>query len=232
MADAAPPRFLVSAYQFDDMHLRVGDRFQLETNGPGGARHYGTLIGYVADQSVVVKTPLVDGLPVTYTDGQAMTVRAFTGKGIFAFDTTIDRVCVAPFHYLHLAFPQTVRGVQIRTNERIKVYMPTQIMFDEYATVSGIITDLGIGGAAIEVGRTLPLHEKLTLFLRFALEDMHLTAGFDAPAVVHKALESRSAEGATMHRYGVAFENITLGQTVMLQNFVYHQLLADHQLII
>lgn len=228
----AQPRFLVSQYVFDDMHLHVGDRFQLETSGPGGGRHYGTLVGYVPDLSVVVKTPLLNGLPLPYTDGQAVIVRAFTGRGIFAFDTAVERVCVAPFHYLHLAFPKDVRGVQIRDSERVKVYMPTQIKRGEHTILAGIVTDLGMGGAAIEVEKALPLNEKLTLALRFALEDMHITAGFDAPAVVHKQLESRKEEAATLHRYGVAFEHITLGQTVMLQNFVYHQLLADHQLMI
>jgi hypothetical protein len=30
--------------------------------------------------------------------------------------------------------------------------------------------------------------------------------------------------------YGVAFERLTLGQRVMLQNFVYHHLLHDNRL--
>jgi c-di-GMP-binding flagellar brake protein YcgR len=227
------PRFLVSQYQFDDMHLHVGDRFQLETPGPGGALHYGALIGFSPDQSVLVKTPFVDGLPLPYTDGQALIVRAFTGKGIFAFDTAVQRVCVAPFHYLHLDFPQSVRGAQIRTTERVKVYMPTQLKIDGREPAPGVITDLGIGGAAIECNQHLKAKDNLTVQLRFALADMHLTAGFEAHAVVHKQIESTKTDQASaLYGYGIEFVDITLGQTVMLQNFVYHQLLADHQVLI
>ena len=55
------PRFLVTQYQFDDMHLRVGDRFQLESHAHPAQRHYGSLVGFSDGQSVLVKTPFVDG---------------------------------------------------------------------------------------------------------------------------------------------------------------------------
>jgi len=227
-----PPRFLVTQYQFDDMHLRVGDRFQLESRAHPVQRHYGTLVGFSAGQSVLVKTPFVDGLPVPYADGQALTARAFTGMGVFAFDTAVQRVCVSPFHYLHLDFPATVRGVQIRATERVKVTMPTQVTVAG-TQAPGMISDIGIGGAMLECGRQLHAGDSLSVYVSFALEQMQLKAGFEAEARVHHPLESTQRDQALpLHCYGLEFENLTLGQRVMLQNFVYHQLLQDHQLLI
>lgn len=231
-ASQREPRFLVTQYQFDDMHLRVGDRFQLEAHAHPAQRHYGSLVGFSAGQSVLVKTPFVDGLPVPYTDGQALTARAFTGRGIFAFDSSVQRVCVSPFHYLHLDFPTEVRGVQIRGTERVKVTMPTQVSIAGMQ-VPGVITDIGIGGAMLECDRPLPDGKGLGVFVTFSLEQMQVKAGFEAEATVHRRFESTQPDQATpLHSYGLEFENLTLGQRVMLQNFVYHQLLQDHQLLI
>jgi len=232
--EAAPrePRFLVTQYQFDDMHLRVGDRFQLETPAHPDERHYGTLVGYAPGQSVLVRTPFVDNLPVPYTDGQTLTARAFTGMGVFAFDTAVQRVCVSPFHYLHLDFPSAVRGVQIRATERVKVTMPTQVTLAG-EQLPGVIADIGIGGAMLECTRLLHAGEALKVYVSFALEAMQLKAGFEAEARVHRKLETAQRDQATpLHGYGLEFENLTLGQRVMLQNFVYHRLLQDHELLI
>lgn len=227
------PRFLVTQYQFDDMHLRVGDRFQLESRAHPSQRHYGTLVGFSPGQSVLVRTPFADGLPVPYTDGQALTARAFTGVGIFAFDTAVQRICVSPFHYMHLDFPAEVRGTQIRATERVKVTMPTEVEAAGGACTPGVIVDVGIGGAMLECSRRFYAGDRLNVYISFALEQMHLTAGFKAEALVHHLLESKEPDEARpLHRYGLEFQNLTLGQQVMLQNFVYHQLLQDHQLLI
>lgn len=226
------PRFLITEYQFEDMDLRVGDRLQLELQVHSAQPHYGALLGFSPGQSVLVKTPFVDGLPVQYTDGQALTARAFTGKGIFAFDTTVQRVCVSPFYYLHLDFPSTVRGVQIRATERVKATMPTQVT-TAHIQAPGVITDIGIGGAMLECDRRLNDGEHLSVYVTFSLEQMQVKAGFEAEAVVHRQFDSTQSDQATpLHCYGLQFENVTLGQRVMLQNFVYHQLLQDHHLLI
>lgn len=227
------PRFLVSQYQFDDMHLRVGDRFQLESPARPAERQYGTLVGFSPGQSVLVKTPFVEGLPVPYTDGQQLTARAFTGKGVFAFDAMVQRVCVAPFHYMHLDFPSEVRGVQIRATERVKVTMPTRLQLPGGTEEPAMLSDIGIGGAMLETGHRLHAGNRLTVLLRFALEEMHLTASFSAEALVHREVEApRPDQAAPLHCYGLEFKNLTVGQMVMLQNFVYHHLLADHQVLI
>lgn len=233
--DVSPrePRFLVTQYQFDDMHLRVGDRFQLESPARPAERHYGTLVGYSPGQSVLVKTPFVDGLPLPYADGQPLTARAFTGKGIFAFDTAVQRVCVSPFHYMHLAFPAAVRGTQIRATERVKITLPTRIQLPGGTEEPAMLTDIGIGGAMLECGRRLHAGNRLTVLLRFALEEMNLTAGFTAEALVHREAEAPQPDQAVPLRcYGLEFRNLSVGQRVMLQNFVYHHLLAGHQLLI
>jgi c-di-GMP-binding flagellar brake protein YcgR len=227
------PQFLVTQYQFDDMHVRVGDRFQLESPAHSAERHYGTLVGFSLGQSVLVKTPFVDGLPLPYTDGQALTARAFTGKGIFAFDTSVQRVCVSPFHYMHLSFPLAVRGVQIRASERVKITLPTRIQLPGGTEEPAMLTDIGVGGAMLECGHRLHPGNRLTVQLRFALEEMNLTAGFSAEAVVHRAVDAaRPDQAVPVRAYGLEFSGLTTGQMVMLQNFVYHHLLQGHHLLI
>ena len=44
------PYILVTQFNFDDMHLPVGDRFQLESLADLGQFHYGALLGFSEGQ--------------------------------------------------------------------------------------------------------------------------------------------------------------------------------------
>lgn len=230
MAEQAE-RFLIEHYRFEDMHAQVGDRVQLGIPPASGERHYGILLGYLAGQSVLIKTPLVHGMPLPVADDARVTVRAFTGRGVFAFDSAVQRICVSPFHYLHLEFPAAVRGAQIRASERVRAHMPTEVTVQDGRSFPGLILDLGIGGALLECGERWPVGTPLQVFLRFELEPTNVSAGFKVATRIHSAaVAGERAAAAPLFRYGIAFESLTLGQTVMLQNFVYHRLLEDRQI--
>ena len=222
--------FVVKPCAFADMHLAVGDRILLESRGPVPGRHYTTLVGYAPGESVLVRTPVEGGLPVPYADGQSLSLRAFTGIGVFAFDTAIQRICTSPFHYLHLTFPASVRGARIRHTERVRVALPTEIQVGE-RRLPALITDLGVGGAMLECAAKLTVGTPLTVHLAFSLEALQIQAAFDARGRIKRIVERRHPEQAVpLADYGVAFERLTLGQRVMLQNFVYHHLLHDNRL--
>ncbi|MEJ5212033.1 MAG: flagellar brake protein [Burkholderiales bacterium] len=222
--------FVVKPFSFADMHLAVGDRVLLETRTPVAGRHYGTLVGYAPGESVLVRTPLEGGLPVPYADGQALTARAFTGVGVFAFETAIQRICTSPFHYLHLVFPDRVRGARIRATERVRVTLPTEITLGTQR-LPAVITDLGVGGVMLECARRLEPGTSLLVRVAFSLEPLQIQAAFDARARVQRVVERpHPGQALPLADYGLAFERLTLGQKVMLQNFVYHHLLQDHRL--
>ena len=225
----ATPRFLLTQYHFEDMHPRIGEHFQLEAHELPLQRHYGALLGYAVGQSVLVKTPFVAGLPMSYRDDQELTVRAFTGMGIFAFDSSVQRVCISPFHYLHLAYPDEVRGTQIRAAERVKVCMPTQVHRGD-AVLPGLIRDIGVGGAMLECALDLQVGDTLRVYVSIALGQMQVKAGFEAQATVHRLLPgAREVLAPARQSYGLEFSELSLGQRILLQNYVYRGLLEDQQ---
>ena len=108
--------------------------------------------------------------------------------------------------------------------------MPTQVTTDG-AQVPGIITD--IGGAQLECERPFQAGDHLSVQVFFDLEQVHLKSSFEAEARVSHPLESAQPDpGSVLQRYGLEFAEITLGLRIMLQNFVYHQLLQDHRQLI
>lgn len=225
-----PAGFAVRDYPFAEMHLQVGDRIALESRVRHGERHYATLLGYAPGESVLVRTPIAGGLPVAYADGEALTVHAFTGLGIFSFDTAIQRICTSPFHYLHLTFPECVRGARIRDSERVRVTLPTEITVGSMR-LPAVVTDLGVGGALIECAADLQPGEALTLHLALTLESLGIDAAFDAPARVQRRVaRPHPDEAVPLHDYGVAFGPLTTEQRLMLQNFVCHHWLQDPRL--
>ncbi len=91
---------------FEQLKLRVGDRLQIEVPTPHhDLRYFTSLVGYVNNLSILLRNPVVNGLSLPMREGELLLVRGFSGLKTFSFETTIQRVCLAPFPYLHVSYP-------------------------------------------------------------------------------------------------------------------------------
>ena len=56
------PDLQVATCEFDEMNLQIGERIELERmESADKTRYFTTLIGYMRNQSLLIKTPIVDG---------------------------------------------------------------------------------------------------------------------------------------------------------------------------
>lgn len=112
----------------DDITLHIGENWQLQPLSDFDQhRYYVKLVGYLKGASVIVTTPTVDGKTLLIRDGQPFIVRAFSGKSAYAFKTAVTKSIGSPFAYLHLAYPETVRGMIVRQSQRITVSIITAV---------------------------------------------------------------------------------------------------------
>lgn len=213
---------------FTETRLKIGQRVEFQlTPAALHPRLYTHLIGYEPGQSVLVATPRQDNLPVNVHEGQALVLRAFSGTRAYAFETLVQRICISPFLYLHLAYPGEVQYLQIRKDARLPVRLLAEVCLGEHWHPA-LILDLGMGGALLETAHALgAAGQAVTLRFAIPVEAMQEEVPLTLSAQVLHVQRHQDGNAPATWRQGVAFASPGKGERVMLQNFLFGVLLRD-----
>lgn len=231
------PGLQVAICDFDEMNLQIGERIELERiDSADKTRYFTSLIGYLRNQSLLVKTPIVGGLPLPIADEALMAVRVFSGTKAFAFIVPVIRVCISPAHYLHLAFPSTIQCAEIRKALRVSLRLTAKAKaVNAQALPQGVeITDLSISGAHVESDKMLGQkgqHLQLSFAFRINPNDYeaHLNLKARIQSVEH---HTPAREGSAVYVHGVEFEGLGSAEMILLQSYIYQLLIAEHHRIV
>jgi hypothetical protein len=223
---------------FEQMQLQIGDRLQLEVlSDAARMHHFTTLIGYVPGLSVLVRTPSVRGDPIAVRDGENVLVRAFSGRSVYAFETTVQRVCLSPLSYLHLAYPKLVRANPIRGAERVRVELrgtAVNLQQDPRGIPVGCsIGDLSLTGAQLECEQSLgDKGSRLQVFFGFKLEPQGYEVKLTPEAEIQSARQRSDPERAgEIYSYGIRFGRLHATESLLLQSYIQQVLLTDRSRI-
>jgi c-di-GMP-binding flagellar brake protein YcgR len=214
---------------FSSIKFAIGDTFQMQPVGEQGQeRHYVKLIGYADKRSLLVTTPMQAGEVLLMREGQPFVLRGFSGKSVYAFNASILRVCNVPYPYLHLSYPTSAQGLEVRKAQRVKV----NVIASAWNTKSGdgatklpcMVVDMSMTGAQVDA--RFPLGEasdllNLALRLNVSGTDLYLTL----PTTIRAVRTGESAGGGegTVH-HGVEFQGLELQDRLAIQNFIYQNL--------
>ena len=222
---------------FEQMQLQIGDRLQLEIlSDAKRTHHFTTLIGHVLGLSVLVRTPSVGGEPIAVRDGEAVLVRAFSGRSVYAFETTVQRVCLSPFSYLHLAYPELVRANPIRSAERVRVELhgtAVSLQQDPRGIPLGCsFGDLSLTGAQLECAQNLgDKGGRLQVFFGFKLEPQGYDVKLTPEAEIQSARKRADPQGAEIYSYGIRFGRMHTTESLLLQSYIQQVLFSDRSRI-
>lgn len=225
-------------YTFADMRLRVGDRLQIEPPATVSTeRHMCKVIGWLDNLSLLVTTPMVNGLRVPLRDNDKIVARIFANQNAFAFDTDVMRAVKIPFDHLHLTFPTRIQGAVIRKSPRIKMRMISTVSplppdsnspQESAPRYSAIILNVSADGALIQAKQ--PLTEKngrLKLAFRVNLHDVD--AMLTVTAVVRSLFAEEGKVGVMCH--GVQFLEMESNDRLILQSMIYQKMIEQPQLV-
>jgi c-di-GMP-binding flagellar brake protein YcgR len=224
-------------FGFEAMNLQVGVRLQFITyRRLKPVQYFSTLIGYVRDEYLIVKVPMENGTPIGLVEGERITIRVFSGTNVCSFACTVERVFDRPLLYVHLSFPDAIRGTSLRTAMRVKVDIPAQVLpaQPDAPAVDCSLTNVSVNGARIESPRSLP-EDGGEITLEFAL--MSSVGDSEVRVRVRAAVRNvnalrRESDGVEIFAYGVQFLDLGRVHYTMLQNLTYEVLLADRQNIV
>ena len=219
------------------LSLNVGTRVQLRgLDDPGGTEHFSSLIGYVKDEFLLVKLPVVRGSPFIFYDGIQILVRAFTGTTIHTFRSTVTRTLLSPCYYMHLSYPTKVSGATLRSALRVKVRIPARIEYmppgKAAAVLEGLLVNLSISGASVECGVVVPVGQNLRCIFQINIDGVEQDIGVEA---VVRSVNFRP--GVTGHpgdvfSCGLQFKEVSTAEETAIRLLSYERLLSDRQNIV
>jgi len=237
-ASLAPPP-ATSQCTLDQLQLHIGDRLQLELLTDSTRSHYYTvLVGYVPGHSVMLRTPLVQNLPIPIREGEPVLVRTFSGRHASTFESTVVRVCRTPFPYLHLGYPATVQRTLIRGALRVRVSIPGTIsnpqQQEETHPAAMSVADLSVSGALIESAQALgDAGDAIEIAFRFVVEPNNYEVKLVTGARIQSVRKTRAAQGAgDIHVHGVRFNRLHATESLLLQSYIQQVLLADRSRVV
>ena len=219
------------SFTFADMHLRVGERIQVQPPANVSAeRYFVKLIGYVDKVSVLVTAPYENGLRVPLRENDTLVARIFSAQKAFGFSTTIERVCKIPYDYLHLAFPGHVQGSVVRKSPRVRTRIIASISASagDSERCSGMIVNLSADGALIRARQPLADNGSV-LGLAFRVNLHNVDAYLTINAIVRSSFgdDAKTAEATPMFNYGVQFRDLAPNDSVVLQSLIYQQMIEQ-----
>jgi hypothetical protein len=209
---------------------QVGELVQLRLLNRNLQSYYSVrLIGYIKNQSILVMTPTVDKIPLILMDGEQIEVRMLTGSNIFAFQTSIQRLCITPVHYMHLDYPLEVRAQKLRKSPWAKVNLGTTVSNENGISEVARIVNLSSEGAQLQAPSTLGKKgNNVQLAFHASMDELRATLTIDATILHVNKPRNDLDEEANMLEYGIAFHDVSETDAIWLKTLVYRHIAEGH----
>lgn len=206
------------------VQLAPGDPVQLQSlHGNSTERYQVRMIGFHAPVSLMVTAPTLHGRLVFIKEGQQFLVRGFVGKDAVAYRTRVLKSQLTPYPYLHLAYPETVQSMRIRSSARVTVNLVASTVAPGGPGAARIV-DLSLGGARM-LSRSAIADKGDEIKVSFRINpsglDVYLTLRGRVRAV------QRQEGDAELVATGVEFHSLSEQERLYLTNMVYQNLLKD-----
>ncbi|NOZ11834.1 MAG: flagellar brake protein [Gammaproteobacteria bacterium] len=216
------------------LKFSVGDALQLQcTRGQEEDRYYVKVIGFLEHRSLIVTTPRLDGVPMSFREGHLFVSRLLSGNSVYGFETSVLRTSLHPYPYLHLAYPAKSAHLIVRKAHRAQTDIIVSVTNEDSAggyteNQSARIRDISTAGIAVSSLQALgKVDDLVTVNIKLTV------AGIEEyqvlPAVIRNCIASPDPEldDPQEFRYGLEFQLLEDQQTLVLHGFVNEQLVRQ-----
>jgi len=214
----------------EEIKLNIGDSVQLQTQvDQSESRYQVKLIGYLKGRSVLVTAPEVGGSLCPVREGQAFVVRFFFGKNAYAFTANVTRASNVPYPHLHLSYPARVRGLVVRSGERVLTRLICSVASTDGGTgsaVAGLISDLSVGGALlVSKVRLGKIGDRLSVKFRVHIREIefYLTVA----AIIRSVAKDSSDPSGEAFNHGLQLVDLANEEAIALTAYIYQKLVDE-----
>jgi len=222
-----------------ELALDIGDILQLQFLGEDSeTRYYVKVIGYLEERSLLVTAPQSNGRLLRVREGQPLAARMMAGTDLVGFTVSVQRVCTAPYPYLHLTYPKDFQCVTVRKALRVMLNMAATaqaccVGSDEVNADAERrkirIRDMSTTGALLEADAPLA-EEGSCLAVSLSIEVAEVVEELVLTVVVRniKVEPAREKGCPSLFLHGVEFQFSDRRESVLLHAFVYEQIARNH----
>ena len=199
--------------------VKIGSVMQLQAKAPNSPKYVVNLIGFLKKKGVCVTQPASGGELAMIRENQELTVRFFSGKEAFAFDTVALKQTMSPYPMLHLSYPKAIKVHQVRAKSRLQLELIAVAICPERELQESLkITDLSVGGASLQTTSDLgAIGDHLSLKFKVTVEQIEVL--LELQCQIRNVVQP-TEEGDKTYTYGVSFHDVPENMLLTLSAFV------------
>ncbi|MDB0570733.1 flagellar brake protein [Ralstonia solanacearum] len=196
------------------------------TAGAGQSKGTARVIGYSPQRHLLVTMPTEGGRPLMPVKDELLEIHSFSGEGIASFECSVMAVCRLPFEYVVLSSPQRIKSRSLRKSLRIRANVVGKMLISGEPPRMIHISDLSTTGASFRSAHRLEV-SGAPARLRFRVKTRDYHSELVAAALIRS--EKPAGDLPNVYQYGVEFLELAAAQKMLLQCFIYEQLLWSGQ---
>ena len=205
--------------------VNLGDLIQLQyIPEDGRERLSAKVIGHSPGRSLIISTPRVNGSAPYLQESQPFVIRMMQGNKVYGFESSILKTFSSPFPHVHLEHPKSdVECITVRGSRRVQTELIVSVISDVTPQKPQSISmlDTSATGARLQTKENLgKLNDKLSISLE--LEVVKIKKYLRIDAVIRNI--STTDDGRNLNKYGVQFINLKDDQILLINAYVYEQI--------
>ena len=201
----------------DELKLYPGAEMYIQIMADASpGRHKVNFVGWIKNKSLLVTLPFENEQGLWMKAGQTYVIRGFNGIYAYAFSAQVLRARAHPFPYIHFSWSREITCQLVRKTLRVEVEIPANITRQNFAALDVTMMDLSVLGSMLDTSVGLwRVGEQAKITFSVNVE------GAEKKLVLSCIIRNihQKGNGAGL-RVGVAFENITEADTMILHYFV------------
>ncbi|MEV8472823.1 MULTISPECIES: flagellar brake protein [unclassified Ralstonia] len=206
--------------------LRPGGMLTVRlTAGAGQTKGAARVMGYSPQRHLLITMPTDGGRTVMPVKDELVEIHAFSGEGIATFECTVMAVSRIPFEYVVLSPPRRIKNRTLRKSLRVRANVVGKMLVSGDPPRMIHISDISTTGASFRSAHRLEV-SGAPARLRFRVKTRDYHSELVAAALVRS---EKPADLPNVYQYGVEFVELLAAQKMLLQCFIYEQLLWGGQ---
>lgn len=182
------------------LFIELGTPLLLEAKTPERSAT-SQLIGMHVGSYLIVQLPEKNWVKTRLSSGETLSARYVLSDDVFEFKTRIIRIIEDPDYLLFLDYPEDVKSCNIRSEKRVKCFLPVKMTLDTFC-LKGIIININPNGCLCTVDKD-PFPDPCT----FEYLNLNLPYGQSETLTIKAGIRSIRKKGVQVS-IGLMFENL------------------------
>ena len=187
--------------------------------------------GYSPGNSLIISAPRVNGKLTFLKEHQQFIVRMMQGNDVYGFESAVLKYYSSPFPHAHLRHPKDIERITVRGSRRVDTELLVLVKptTEPDRSLSASMLNSSATGALLQLKAPLgELEDELSISLELTIAG--ITKYVRLKAIIRNITppgDSDNESADQLYKYGVQFSELTDEQTLLINAYVYEQIVLQ-----